>query len=608
MDSIAHLFDWREQPRCLALRNVLADPVLVDQALATYRTSHRAYGSLALVLLKAPSSPSVDAHRAAITDACINQDDGLGTLELTLFPNLRVLRLTSCTVEPLDHPALQELSFVDVTLPQGLGTVGPLVRCELLRTPVERLPVTKKLILDWSGDTLKVPAGVIYLSIRAAPALCALTVPEGCTRVEGWNMPKLRTVVLPDSLRILRLEDVGLRELTLPRLDCLHLRAKRLTALVSGPQTLNEVALSVAVPELDLSDWSCPRVELRAASSKRVVLPADCVAADLMRCSTLRELVPGEALRGVMLAGSGLTRREIPMDWRWCCTWDAKARIGAMPHRVKPLPKTKVATGHRTPLARIRALLGSRDRESVDQAIELLMALERPDWWDALLDGTRYEAVRTGAKPGLTEPSRLRSPSIRGCLSTYALTGLLATAPPEAVRAIALRDEVVRLDEVGRGGEASRRFIHARYLAGLPKLRVLVVTKATLVADPAALPLNTLQVSECRGDAASPGWLNAPALRRLYVRDGYGRAVDLKGLKLPELRRLVTSTLQVDHSDALLACPKLADATFFWARSDLRWADRHPGLTKLSVDYGLDPGLRPERACKVLRRTPRTLV
>jgi hypothetical protein len=309
-----------------------------------------------------------------------------------------------------------------------------------------------------------------------------------------------------------------------------------------------------------------------------------------------------------MLAGSGLKRREVPMAWRWCCTWDAKARMAAMPHRVKPLPKTRVANGHRTPLARIRALLGSRDRESVDQAIELLIALERADWWDALLDGCRYEAVKVGRKPGLNEPSRLRSPSIRGCLSTYALTALLATAPAGAERARTLRDEVVRLDELGRGGEASKRFLHARYLSGLPKLQVLVATKATLLADDGELPLTTLQICECRGDAAELGWLVAPKLRRLYVRDWYGRSVDLKGLALPSLRRLVTSSLQVEHSDALLGCPQLTHATLFWSRCDLHWADRHPALQSLSVDYGLDQGMRPKMQVKVLRRTPRALV
>lgn len=571
------------------------DAERVEALAAAHKVGLSVWGPLALPLLLGPETPSLLALRASVESLAVDCPPHT-PVDLRLLPRLKHAQVFGGRVASLEGLSLQTLTLREVS-EVGASQAQPLKRLFLLRCAADRLPAAIEVTLDeHAASSIQLGPGLRSLHVRASALAGTLDVPEGTRTLLMHGSPGIKELTLPDSIEHLTLDLAGLSSLRLPPgLKDLHVSAPALRHFSSPPQRLSSVCLQVGAEELDLSRWSCPELTLADCGARRVLLPPDCVLARLDRTPRLQELVPPIGPGGISLNASALTRAKVPAAWRWRCSWAAKPSLNKLRTRTPPRPPTPVAKEHRSPLSRVRKLLSSRSMEDIDLGLELLLALDRAEWWDALLDGCEWQAIERGKEPGLDVPSRLRSKRFAGTRGNYVLTGLLGTAPPSA-KCIALRDRITRLDEPGRPGED--RPLNPTTLAALPNLTRLSLGWSTLLPAAEAPPLavQRLQIRHCHQGSLS---LNAPRLSALYLHGHHSATLDLSGLRLPALKTACFVGLKLTHPEALLACPSLERAWCWDSRTDLSWVDRHPSLKVLHVERDCDLSSLPQPSPRV---------
>jgi len=331
----------------------------------------------------------------------------------------------------------------------------------------------------------------------------------------------------------------------------------------------------------------------------------------------------------------------------------AHAREVVRPRRLRrktraerDVPRPDTAKGAlRTPVARLKKLLRSRDVSVVAQGAELLASLGSPEASRALAGGVRFEKVpRAELDPPPSTPQEILPELEVGALRPnalfdsgrrlrpirqYALRRVLASAPSgsEAAR---LREEVTELALTGATSKKASGPVHLAGLERFSKLRRLVVVAADGVEDLEVLPempaLEELVLASIRTRAeglpelprlrelridrwstcGSVRWLErfeglrALTLTRMYQLGGIDVSFvpGLRKLSLAQvssgryapprvpaaLRELVLRPLTVPRLDGIVPQLEALALRFVYTPHDLGWVPRAPRLERLSLE------------------------
>ncbi|MFT4974318.1 MAG: hypothetical protein ACI8S6_000200 [Myxococcota bacterium] len=484
-----------------------------------------------LIALAPTTSARAQTLRSTLTDLLLRGDTAepsSNTLRyLDRFPRLQRLRLegilTLSDWESLaGHPALTRLEL-------ELCGLSPADLAPLARTRLQRLEVRGLHPLAAPVQTLSIVAQLSRLHtlhLRGLPHLSTLpdlsalsldelrlvdlpaleALPPLPDRLATLWAPGRSVTILPPALRRLRLIGPTLPELAFP--DSLeHLGLLLAPGALEVPElpTLVTASLAGCVALSDLSPLS-------GCLSLRWL--------DLRGCAEVRDLSALSALpelTAIATAGTGMELRSLPAALRrkivsgWSPDLDSESR--RTPRNHPPL-----VGAIRDALLQIRALLRSNDTAMVEQALELIFALDEPPLYDALLRGSGLTAPDDDGFPQLrlSGPFAARNSTDQATRRMrWALMRVLSAAPtstPSArfragVEALSIDCPLLDVHDLSAFSSLKRlslrrvrRWRRADQLATMAGLEELFLHNSTL-PTPAAFPpnLKVLKVSGASG-------------------------------------------------------------------------------------------------------------
>ncbi len=249
---------------------------------------------------------------------------------------------------------------------------------------------------------------------------------------------------------------------------------------------------------------------------------------NLTDCRTLTDisaLNQHPALGVVLLWQTTLERKQVPLPLRSACTWQPPwkfswGKLSSLAERGPPLAAPKRNAKGRGQLANLKKLMTSKDRDAIDQALELVRVLDDVSLFDQLTKTIHLEKVFS--KVLRSEEERLTSTVFKGHLGAFAMLRLIAAAPPSS-RLSQLSAELKHLDVVGKvAADAANRPFDLRDVNALSALESLTVMRHNFVSmEPVHLTsLSYLTIRECLVPHRSVGaLLSAERLQRLEIWD-----------------------------------------------------------------------------------------
>lgn len=294
---------------------------------------------------------------------------------------------------------------------------------EIAQTPQLRILHLENAFKIENLDALSSCTELEELSIQSAYSL------EDLTGLEHLPLKRLRLrtgfkhlkfPVLPplDELSLVDCKLDGLPELSAPsKLQTLNLDR-------SDVRSIQSIGCYPELEHLSLRWGWAPNLDsIQALKKLRVLDLRDSRIADV------RATAHHPSLRVICSSGARLTKAAFPRSVQWCVTTEPNPDIGALAQRTPPLKAPRS-----TPKgSKIKRFLNAKDRETVEQGIELLRTLNAG--WDEVLDGVIYDphAKRT-----------VRS-KLKGTAHIHATLAVLNLAPKNNPLAQQIRAQIARL-------------------------------------------------------------------------------------------------------------------------------------------------------------------